>query len=297
MPTVPESISDLVALLDLEPIEVNLFRGRQPETRLQRVFGGQVAGQALVAAVRTVDPERDVHSLHAHFLRPGDPAVPIIYDVESIRDGRSFSTRRVVARQHGQEIFYLLASFQVPEKGFDHQDAMPEVPPPQMCPTIGELVERLTGQPRAAWEREWASLNVRYAGDSRPGGPIEDAEHPARARLWLRAADRLPDDPTLHKCVLAYASDLTLLGAALVPHRTFIGDPKLRPASLDHAIWFHRPFRVDEWLLYDQTSPSASGARGLVIGRLFTGDGRLVATVAQEGLIRHLAHSAGTGDS
>ncbi|MGH8827797.1 MAG: acyl-CoA thioesterase [Jiangellaceae bacterium] len=284
----PEQLDDLVALLDLEPIEVNLFRGRQPDTRFQRVFGGQVLGQALVAAARTVDEERDVHSLHAHFLRGGDTAVPIVYDVESIRDGRSFSTRRVHARQHGRDIFYLVASFQGTEGGFDHQDLMPDVPPPDQCPTLGELVSNLTGQPVAAWEREWAALDVRYVGDSRPGGALADSTHPALARIWLRASDRLPDDPMLHKCVLSYASDLTLLGAALVPHRTFIGDPRLRPASLDHAMWFHRPFRADEWLLYDQASPSASGGRGLVFGRLFTASGELVATVAQEGLIRYV---------
>jgi acyl-CoA thioesterase-2 len=286
MQGVPHTIDDLVSLLDLEQIEENLFRGTQPDTRLQRVFGGQVAGQALVAAVRTVPSERTVHSLHAYFLLPGDPAVPIVYDVEHVRDGRSFATRRVVARQHGQSIFYLTASFHVTEEGFDHQDAMPDTPPPDECPTLGELFERVSKQPRENWEREWAALDIRYAGDSRPGSPWESAQHPALARLWMRAAGKLPDDATMHACVLTYASDLSLLGATLVPHNTFIGAPNLRPASLDHSMWFHRPFRADEWLLYDQVSPSASGARGLAIGRIFTEDGRLVATVAQEGVIR-----------
>jgi acyl-CoA thioesterase II len=289
MPAVPHTLEDLVALLDLEQIEANLFRGTQPDTRLQRVFGGQVAGQALVAAVRTVEPERTVHSLHSYFLLPGDPSVPIVYDVENVRDGRSFATRRVAARQHGQPIFYLTASFHVSEEGFDHQDAMPEVSPPDQCPSLGELYEMVSKTPRAEWEREWAALDIRYAGDSRPGSPWESAQHPAIARLWMRAAGTLPDDSTMHSCVLTYASDLSLLGTALVPHNTFIGAKDLRPASLDHSMWFHRPFRADEWLLYDQMSPSASGARGLALGRIFTEDGRLVATVAQEGLVRRVS--------
>ena len=282
----PQTLEDLVALLDLEELDENLYRGTQPDTRLQRVFGGQVAGQALVAAVRTVPADRPVHSLHAYFLLPGDPAVPIVYDVEHVRDGRSFATRRVVARQHARSIFYLTASFHVTEDGFDHQDAMPEAPPPEKCPTLGELYETVSGAPREGWEREWAALDLRYAGDSRPGSPWENKEHPAVARLWMKAAGILPNDRTMHECVLTYASDLSLLGAALVPHNTFIGSPKLQPASLDHSMWFHRPFRADEWLLYDQVSPSASGARGLAFGRVFTQDGRLAATVAQEGLIR-----------
>jgi len=283
---VPHTLEDLVALLDLEKLDENLYRGTQPDTRLQRVFGGQVAGQALVAAVRTVDADRAVHSLHAYFLLPGDPAVPIVYDVQHVRDGRSFATRRVVARQHAQSIFFLTASFHITEDGFDHQDAMPVAPPPKECPTLGELYEQVSGAPREGWEREWAALDLRYAGDSRPGSPWENTDHPALARLWMKAAGTLPDDRTMHECVLTYASDLSLLGAALVPHNTFIGSPNLQPASLDHSMWFHRPFRADEWLLYDQVSPSASGGRGLAFGRVFTQDGRLAATVAQEGLIR-----------
>jgi acyl-CoA thioesterase-2 len=283
---VPQSLDGLLALLDLETIEEGLFRGRQPDTSLQRVFGGQVAGQALVAAARTVPAGRSAHSLHAYFLRPGDTAVPIVYDVEQTRDGRSFSTRRTVARQHGRSIFYLSASFQHPEEGLDHQDAAPPAPEPEDCPSLADLYARVSGRSAAGWEREWAALEVRYAGDSRPGGELGSAERPAQSRLWLRTAGRLPDDPVLHTCVLTYASDLTLLAATLVPHGTYLGAPGLVTASLDHAMWFHRPFRADEWLLYDQVSPSASGGRGLAIGRLFDRSGRLVASVAQEGLVR-----------
>jgi acyl-CoA thioesterase-2 len=282
----PQSIDELVALLDLETLEVGLYRGQQPVTSLQRVFGGQVAGQALAAAVRTVPDERHVHSLHAYFLRPGDPSVPILYDVEVTRDGRSFSLRRVVARQHGRPIFSMSASFQLPEEGFDHQDPMPEVTPVDECPDLGDVLSRLTRRTREDWDREWAWLDVRYAGDSREGGGLEGPEHPAAARVWLRASGALPHDPALHAQVLAYASDLTLLSASVIPHGTFLGDPRLQPASLDHAMWFHRPFRVDEWLLYDQVSPSAHGGRGFATGRLFTADGRLVASAVQEGLVR-----------
>jgi acyl-CoA thioesterase-2 len=283
---VPSSIDELLTLLDLETIDDCLFRGRQPETSLQRVFGGQVASQALVAAARTTEPDRVVHSLHAYFLRPGDTRVPIVYDVERTRDGRSFSTRRVVARQHGRSIFYMSASFHRAEDGLDHQDPMPVVAAPEDCPELGDLLAGLTGRPRDEWNREWAALDVRYAGDSREGGSLHDDAHPAVARVWLKAAGPIGPDPVLHAAVLAYASDLTLLSVTVVPHGTYIGDPRLEPASLDHAMWFHRPLRADEWLLYDQVSPSASGGRGFATGRLFTVDGRLVATAVQEGLVR-----------
>jgi acyl-CoA thioesterase-2 len=279
----PQSTEELLALLDLEQVEDGLYRGRQPETSLQRVFGGQVASQALVAAARTVEPDRSVHSLHAYFLRAGDPSVPILYEAEKTRDGRAFSSRRVVARQHDRPIFYMSASFQVPEEGLEHQDPMPDATPPEDCPELGDVLARLTGRPRDAWDKEWAALDVRYAGETR----TDSGERAAPvSRVWLKSSDRIGDDPLLHAAVLTYASDLTLLSAAVLPHGTHIGDPRLQPASLDHAMWFHRPFRVDEWLLYDQASPSASGGRGLATGQLFTADGRLVASAVQEGLVR-----------
>jgi acyl-CoA thioesterase-2 len=253
---------------------------------MQRVFGGQVAAQALRAACHTVDDDRAVHSLHSYFLRPGDTAVPIVYDVERMRDGHSFSTRRVTARQHGKAIFYLTASFQQPERGFSHHDEMPPAPPPEDCPTLGDVVRRVTGRDDGSWEREWAALDVRYAGDSRPGGELPAGARPALARIWLKAAGEVPADPVTNTCVLAYASDLTLLGVSLVPHGVIISARDLRPASLDHSMWFHRPFRADEWMLYDQHSPSASGGRGFAVGRVFSRGGALIASVAQEGLIR-----------
>jgi acyl-CoA thioesterase II len=284
---VPSSADELVELLDLETIDLNLFRGRQPSTLLQRVFGGQVAAQALVAGARTVEGDREVHSLHSYFLRPGDTAVPIVYDVERIRDGKSFSTRRIVARQHGRGIYYMTASFQVPEEGFEHQDVMPGVSSPEDSIDMEELFRRRSPDNADEWVREWAALELRYIGDSRPGGAIPNDERPSQSRLWIRVNGKLPDDPLLHRAALTYASDMTLLGSTLVPHRMHVSHPKMQSASLDHTIWFHRPFRADQWLLYDQASPSACGGRGLALGRLFSEDGTLVATVAQEGLIRY----------
>ena len=280
------SSKELVELLDLETIDLNLFRGRQPDTMLQRVFGGQVAAQALVAGARTVEPPLGVHSLHSYFLRPGDTAVPIVYDVERIRDGRSFSTRRIMARQHGRPIYLMTASFQKPEEGFDHQDVMPEVPSPAESMDMREVVKRRSSEAADDWMREWEALEMRAVGDSRPGGRLPNDEHPAQARLWIRINGTLDDEVLTHRAAFTYLSDLTLLGSSLVPHGVPIGSPKVQAASLDHSIWFHRPFRADAWMLYDQVSPSASGARGLAFGRVFTEEGVLVASVAQEGLIR-----------
>lgn len=283
----PASVAELVSILELEQIEDDLFRGAQPpHSTLPRVFGGQVAAQALRAACNSVDPARRVHSLHAYFLRAGDTAVPIIYDVERIRDGGSFSTRRVEARQHGRVIFYLTASFHVPESGFEHQDAMPEVPAASDCPDLAELLERISSRAVDSWRQEWSALEVRYVGDTRPGGGMAAVEHPAASRLWFRAHGELGNDSVLNACVLTYASDLTLLGSSLIPHGVMIGSPLIQAASLDHAVWFHRPVRADQWLLYDQFSPSAQGGRGFATARLFSVDGILVASVAQEGLIR-----------
>jgi acyl-CoA thioesterase-2 len=283
----PASVDELVALFDLEDLDVNLFRGRQPDTELQRVFGGQVAAQALLAGTRTVDPAFVAHSLHSYFLLPGDTAVPIIYDVERLRDGRSFATRRVVARQHGRPIFYLTVSYQRHEEGFEHQDAMPDVLPPEEGLDLREIFAgRGAGGRPLAWEKEWAALDVRHVGVSGQGLPADPAR-PAQARLWIRVNGELPADPVQHLAAFTYASDMTLLGSTLVPHGVYIGSPGMQAASLDHTVWFHRPFRADEWWLYDQESPSASGGRGLALARVFTQDGVLAATVAQEGLIRH----------
>jgi len=281
----PTNAAELAELLDLERLEPDLFRGRQPETSRQRVFGGQVAAQALMAAIRTTEPDLTAHSLHSYFLRPGDTAVPIIYDVERLRDGRSFSTRRVLARQHGQPIYYQTTNFQRHEAGLEHQDAMPDVPGPEQGIDFADLLRRGGQEDPEEWVREWSSLEMRHLGTS-AHNLLDDPSRPARSQVWIRINGRLPDSFDAHLAALTYASDMTLLGATLVPHRVNLGTPGLQVASLDHTVWFHRPFRADEWWLYDQWSPSASNARGLAIARVFTQEGVLVATVAQEGLIR-----------
>ena len=277
-----EAVDDLVKLLDLEPIEVNIFRGLSPDEERQRVFGGQVAGQALVAAARTVEPGRHVHSLHAYFLRPGDPTVPILYEVDRIRDGQSFTTRRVVAIQHGKAIFNLQSSFQVPEVGLEHQDEMPESPAAESLP---DFQTRLAPYKEVFGDYYYRPrpIDTRHV-DWNP--PDRKDPLPPYQRVWLRADGKLPDDPVLHACVLTYASDMTLLDTALLPHGGSWRSDGLFMASLDHAMWFHRPFRADEWLLYAQDTPSASEGRGLGRGSIFTADGRLAVTVVQEGLIR-----------
>jgi len=274
----------LVRLLDLERIEENIYRGGSPESSSMRVFGGQVAGQALVAAGRTVDPRRRVHSLHAYFIRGGDPSVPIVYEVDRIRDGRSFTTRRVVAVQHGKAIFSLSASFQISEAGVEHAEPMPRAPDPEGLPTFAERIEPYVERFQT-WGKFPRPIDIRYVDDppwvSRERGPRE-----ARSRAWMRADGTLPDDDLVHVCVLAYASDMTLLDSVLARHGVAWGLDNVLGASLDHAMWFHRTFRADEWVLYDCSSPSASGGRGLATGRFFARDGRLLATVVQEGLLR-----------
>ena len=278
-----QAVDDLIELLDLEAIEVNIFRGTSPDVDAQRVFGGQVAGQALVAAARTVGDDRSVHSLHAYFLRPGDPTVPILYEVDRIRDGRSFTTRRVVAIQHGKAIFNLQASFHVHEEGLEHEDPMPlDIAPPDQLPDF-----------RQRWE-PWADMLGDWYLRDRPidtrtvdWQPLDRTRPlPAYQHVWLRADGVLPDDPVLHACILTYASDMTLLDTTLLPHAVGAVEKDVMMASLDHAMWFHRPFRADEWLLYAQDSPSASGGRGVGRGSIYTHDGHLAVTVVQEGLIR-----------
>jgi acyl-CoA thioesterase II len=283
---VGDALDELLALLELEALEVNLFRGLSPHEDRQRVFGGQVAAQALVAAGRTVGDDRPVHSLHAYFLRPGDPNVPIVYEVDRIRDGRSFTTRRVVAIQHGKAIFNLAASFQIVESGPDHQMPMPAVPDPDELPTwqqrVEPYLERL-GPDLAQWLVRERPIDSRPVDDPRwldptPREPEQD--------VWIKANGALPTAPLIHECVVAYASDLTLLDTAMFPHAISYREQQYMIASLDHAMWFHRPFRADEWLLYHQTSPNASRARGIAQGEIFCRDGTLAITVIQEGLIR-----------
>jgi acyl-CoA thioesterase-2 len=275
-------LDGLVKLLDLEQLEVNLFRGVSPPHSPTRVFGGQVAGQALVAAGRTVPGDRDVHSLHAYFIRPGDPRVPIVYEAERVRDGRSFATRRVLAIQHGEAIFSLSASFQLPQEGLEHTEPAPtDVPAPDTLPDMGQ---RVASGRSAGWLSEIPRpLDIRFVEE-----PVWSAERSgpsdAPMRVWMRADGKLPSDRLLHVCLLTYASDMTLLSSVIARHD--LRSTQLQMASLDHAMWFHRPFRADEWLLYTCYSPTASGSRGLATGRFTTEDGRLVATTVQEGLVR-----------
>ncbi len=282
-----EAADGLVALLDLEQIDGTTFRGVSPPVGRMRVFGGQVAAQALVAAGRTVDPSRTVHSLHGYFVRPGDEKLPITYSVEKIRDGRSFSVRRSVAVQRDKPIFFMSASFQRAETGLDHHDPMPaDVPHPDGLPT---MEERLAAYPDrlANWSRLPRPIDVRYVTD--PGWmPAGDRRREEQQRVWMRIDGKLPDDPLVHACALTFCSDLTLLDAVLSRHGRVWGPGGMVGASLDHALWFHRPFRADEWFLYDCWSPSASGARGLATGRIFTGEGRHIATAVQEGLLRRV---------
>jgi acyl-CoA thioesterase-2 len=278
-----QAVDNLIALLDLEVIEVNIFRGTSPDVNVQRVFGGQVAGQSLVAAARTVDQDRRIHSLHAYFLRPGDPSVPLLYEVDRIRDGRSFTTRRVVAIQHGRPIFNMSVSFHVVEHGPDHQFPMPvDVPDPEDIPDFTERFAPWADEIGDFYRRP-RPIDTRYVDWTPP--TAHEKKSPTN-RVWMRADGKLPDDPVLHTCVLTYASDMTLLDTTLRPHGVNHLAGGVQMASLDHAMWFHRSFRADEWLLYDQDTPSASGALGLARGLVYNRSGDLVCSVVQEGLIR-----------
>jgi acyl-CoA thioesterase-2 len=282
------ALDRLLSILDIETLEVNLFRGLSPQVGWQRVFGGQVIGQALVAANRTVNG-RLAHSLHAYFLRAGDPSVPIIYNVDRIRDGGSFSTRRVIAVQHGLAIFSMAASYHKEETGLQHQIKMPEVPPPESLPSEADLKERLIDRlpepVKAYWQRE-RPIEIRPVDLTRYLSPENRAP---TQQVWIRATGHLADDQSLHQCVLAYASDFTLLDTALIAHGRFVFDPRLMLASLDHAIWFHRRLKADDWLLYAQDSPISGAGRAFCRGMLFTREGELVASTAQEGLLRERA--------
>ncbi|MFF4791395.1 acyl-CoA thioesterase [Streptomyces sp. NPDC001276] len=285
------ALRSLLDLLDLERIERDIFRGQSRYAVVPRVFGGQVAAQALVAAGRTVPGDRHAHSLHAYFLRPGDPGAPIVYTVDRIRDGRSFTTRRVVAVQHGQPVFHLSASFQTYEEGLEHQAPMPPAPDPETLPTSQERMRGYGHLPRQVVERfleAREAVDLRYA-DEPPYGRFGEPREP-HSQVWFRANGKLDgdiDEPLLHVVLATYVSDMTLLDSVLLAHGRggwAVGD--VVGASLDHAMWFHRPFRADEWLLYDQESPSAHGGRGLGQARIYTQDGRLAISVIQEGVVR-----------
>ncbi|MFE5032849.1 acyl-CoA thioesterase [Streptomyces sp. 900105755] len=283
-----QALSDLLDLLDLEQIEENIFRGQSRSAVVPRVFGGQVAAQALVAAGRTVPADRHAHSLHAYFLRPGDPGAPIVYTVERIRDGRSFTTRRAVAVQHGRPIFALSASFQLDEEGLDHQAPMPAAPDPATLPTSADRFRGYGHLDPAVVEKfleAREAIDLRYVEEP-PFGKFGEPREP-HSQVWFRTNGKLDDDPLLHVVLATYVSDMTLLDSVLLAHGRggwAVGD--VVGASLDHAMWFHRPFRADEWLLYDQESPSAHGGRGLGQARIYTQDGSLAISVIQEGVVR-----------
>ncbi len=280
------AVRALLAQLDVDEVRDGVFVGDSLDLGWGRVYGGQVLGQALAAAQRTVDPSRLAHSIHGYFLRPGDPGQPIEYLVERTRDGRSFTTRRIRAEQRGRPIFFMAASFQAPEPGLEHQDEMPEVRGPDQLISYTELIakfEHLLPESMGDWAMMDFPIEIRPVMVSNPMNP--EPSDPVQ-HVWLRASSALPDDPALHRYVLAYASDFVLLDTALLPHGASYWQGTLRMASIDHAMWFHRDFRMDEWLLYSMDSPCASGARGLVRGQIFDQNGRLVASTNQEGLMR-----------
>jgi acyl-CoA thioesterase-2 len=276
-----DALDSLLRLLDLETIEVNVYRGVHPVEERQRTFGGQVAAQALMAAGRTVEHGR-VHSLHSYFLRPGDPTTPILYEVDRIRDGKSFTTRRVVAIQHGRAIYNMQTSFHSDEESIEHQIPMPDVPGPDTIKPLAERVLEEFGE-LDEWTKRPHPIDQRFVGDI-PWSPNRSKE--PQQYIWIKADGTLPEDPLLHACVVTYASDMSLLDAALKPHTLRWDDPKSMLASLDHCMWFHRDLRADEWLLYDTESPIAFGARALSRGFLFSQDGKLRVSMVQEGLTR-----------
>lgn len=281
-----DAVEDLIQILNLEKIEENLFRGHSPDESWQRVFGGQVIGQALVAAYHTVE-ERVCHSLHGYFIHPGDPKVPIVYEVDRARDGRSFTTRRVVGIQHGKQIFNLAASFQVPEKGFEHQASMPDVPMPEDLPNEVELRQAIASQLPEAIAKHFVRLRPIEIKPVDPQKYINPEPMEPTQYVWFRARKAIEKGNfALNQCIMAYASDMMLLDTCTRPHGISWLSGKLQVASLDHAMWFHAPFQADEWLLYEMDSPSASGGRGFNRGSIYTRDGQMVASVAQEGLIR-----------
>jgi acyl-CoA thioesterase-2 len=282
----PYTVADLLALLDLEPLEHDIYRGRNRDIGTGRVFGGQVLAQALVAARRTVDGDRVAHSMHGYFILPGDMGAPIVYFVDRLRDGNSFTTRRVTAIQHGRAIFNMSASFQVVEDGPVHQVAMPAAPDPETLRPELELVReraaQLPGPLRTVLSQD-RPIDFRQVT---PFNPFQPVPSEPRRMVWLRAVGEVPGEPLPNQAVLAYASDYGLLATALLPHALSVYQPEVQVATLDHAIWFHRPFRADEWLLYVMDSPAAAGARGFTRGEIFSRSGDLVASVAQEGLTR-----------
>ncbi|MGF1682549.1 acyl-CoA thioesterase II [Photobacterium minamisatsumaniensis] len=287
-----KELNELLTLLHLEQLEQGLFRGQSEHLGLPQVYGGQVIGQSLSAAKETVEESRQVHSFHSYFLRPGDPHKPIIYDVEKLRDGRSFSTRRVKAIQNGRPIFYLTASYQGEEEGFSHQSTMPNVPAPETLKSEQALIKEIAhGLPKAAVDAFGCErpIEVRPVNIVNPLNPkaIESKQY-----LWIKANGEMPDDPRIHQYLLAYASDWGFLVTALHPHGVSLLSPNMKVATIDHSMWFHRPFRMDEWLLYVIDSPSASGARGFVRGEIYNQKGELVASATQEGLMRHSASSS-----
>jgi acyl-CoA thioesterase-2 len=294
MAVMDATLSALIRQLDLERLEENLFRGQSTDLGGRSVFGGQVIGQGLVAAERTIEG-RAPHSLHAYFLLPGDVAAPIVYEVDRLRDGRSFSARRVQAIQHGRPILSMIASFQGAEGGSEHAMPMPDVPAPEALIPSAEQREAWLAEAGPVHPRVAEALRRPRAFDFRavrPQSPLRPTPGEPRQEYWFRTVDRVPDDPRLHRCLLAYASDFTLIGAALRAHGRSWYDPEMKVASLDHALWFHRPARIDEWLLYAQDSPSAQSARGLARGAIYDRAGRLVASVAQEGLMREASSAS-----